>query len=344
MEIHPKISPLFLFSILISFSFMITLSHTAELCHPSDENALLEIKSRLGPNLSFFDTWRPNTDCCSWINVACDKRTHRVNYLAVGQNRDLSGQIPSVVGQLSHLETLWFNDMPGLTGPIPSALSNLANLKELMLARTNLTGPIPSFLGRLTKLTDLDLSENRLYGPIPGSLSQLSNLQQLKIFKNQLTGSIPESFGSFKKLFFQAYENQLSGPVPRSLVRADFSWVDLSSNQLTGDASVLFGRRKRAAYINLNNNAVSFDLSKVEFPSKLQGLDLSHNVIYGSIPQQLAKLPLKVLNVSYNQLCGPIPTGLTQFGSDAFASNKCLCGAPLAPCKSISLFFHPSFM
>ena len=223
--------------------------------------------------------------------------------------------------------------MPRLTGSIPAALSNLINLKELALTRTNLTGPIPSFLGRLTKLTDLDLSENGLSGPIPASLSQLTRLQQLKIFKNRLTGSIPGSFGSFKKLFFQAHENQLSGPVPRSLGLADFTWVDFSSNRLTGDASVLFGRSKRTAYMNLNSNALSFDLSKVEFPSKLQGLDLGDNMIYGSIPKQVAELPLKLLNVSNNQLCGPIPTGLTQFGSNAFARNKCLCGAPLAPCK-----------
>lgn len=179
------------------------------------------------------------------------------------------------------------------------------------------------------------MSENRLSGPIPASLSLMSSLQGLNLAKNQLSGSIPESFSSFKSLAFQAQENQLSGPIPKSLGQAGFSWLNISSNHLTGDASFLFGKDKKALLIELENNAFSFDLSKVEFPSGLKTLDLSHNMIYGSLPKQLASLPLLQFDVSYNRLCGPIPSGkwVTRFGADAFGHNKCLCGAPLAPCK-----------
>ncbi|KAL9240141.1 hypothetical protein vseg_014395 [Gypsophila vaccaria] len=334
METQIKFS--LLLTSLVIFSFLVNHSHSAELCHPKDKNALLQIKNQLGPNSTFFDTWRPNTDCCNdWINVGCDSKTHRVIILSIGQTNELYGQIPPIVGDLTALEQLYFNDLPGLTGPIPSSISNLINLQELMLARTNLIGPIPSFWGHLKKLTDLDLSENRLSGPIPPSLALLDNLLQLKLFKNSLSGPLPTSFGSFKNLvFLQAYENLLSGPIPKTLSKTHFAWIDLSNNNLTGDASFVLESNRKLILLNLSKNALAFDLSNVVFPSKLQGLDLSQNMIYGSLPKQLAQLPLQLFNVSYNQLCGPIPSGkwLTKFKADSFAHNKCLCGGPLAPC------------
>ncbi|KAK9725719.1 hypothetical protein RND81_05G164300 [Saponaria officinalis] len=326
----------FFLTSLVVFSCLINISHSIELCNPKDKNALLQIKNQLGPNSTFFASWLPNTDCCkTWINIGCDEKTNRVKILTIGQTNELHGQIPLIVGDLTALEQLWFNDLPGLTGPIPSSLSNLVNLQELMLSRTNLTGSIPSFLGRLKNLTNLGLSENHLSGPIPPSLSLLTNLQQLMLFKNQLSGQIPASFGSFKNLIlFQAYENLLTGPLPRTLSKTGLTWLDLSNNNLTGDASILFGSNQNLILLNMSKNAISFDLTKVVFPSKLQGLDLSQNMIYGSLPKQLAQLPLELFNVSYNQLCGPIPNGkwLTKFKADSFAHNKCLCGGPLPAC------------
>lgn len=334
MENQPKIS-LFLLSLITASSFII-LPLSAELCHPNDKNALLQIKAQLAPNTSFFDSWQPNTDCCiSYMFVGCDNQTNRVNYLTIGGNEnELVGQIPPIIGQLTGLEVLYFNDMPGLTGPIPSSISNLVNLQDLEFFRTNLTGQIPESLGRLNKLTKLDLSENRLTGPIPASLARIPNLQQLNLFKNQLSGSIPESFSSFKNLALQVSDNNLSGPIPKALSQAGFSWLDLSNNRFTGDASFLL-RNKKLILIYLKNNAFSFDFSKVVLNSKLRGLDVSHNMIYGSLPRQLSQLPLQVYNVSYNQLCGPVPTGkwLTRFGANAFSNNKCLCGGPLPACN-----------
>ncbi|XP_021770424.1 polygalacturonase inhibitor-like [Chenopodium quinoa] len=334
MKSQLKIS-LFLFSLLITTSSLLTLSLAAELCHPNDKNALLEIKAHLGPNTTFFSSWQPNTDCCkTWYNVGCDNQTNRVKYLTIGQNNELIGQIPPIVGQLTGLEVLYFNDMPGLTGLIPSSISNLVNLQDLEFFRTNLTGSIPQSLYRLKKLNILDLSENKFNGLIPASLSRIPNLQKLTLQKNQLSGSIPESFSSFKNLALQVSDNNLSGPIPKSLSQAGFSWLDLSNNQFIGDASFLF-RNPKLILIYLRNNAFSFDFSNVVFNSRLQGLDVSHNMIYGSLPRQLSQLPLQVFNVSYNQLCGPVPTGkwLTRFGADSFENNKCLCGGPLPACK-----------
>ena len=58
-----------------------------------------------------------------------------------------------------------------LTGPIPDALGQLNNLKDLDLSNNGLTGIIEA-LGQLDNLDTLDLSSNQLTGPIPDGTTQ----------------------------------------------------------------------------------------------------------------------------------------------------------------------------
>ena len=70
-----------------------------------------------------------------------------------------------------------------LSGPIPSELGNLSNLRNLHLQLNKLNGPIPPELGNLNNLDRLYLSENLLSGAIPASLSKL-NLIHLDLTNN----------------------------------------------------------------------------------------------------------------------------------------------------------------
>ena len=98
---------------------------------------------------------------------------------------------------------------------------------------------------------------------------------------------------------------------------------------------MLFGANKTTFSIDLSRNMFQFDLSRVEIPKTFGILDLNHNGITGSIPVQWTETPFQIFNVSYNRLCGRIPTGgkLQMFDSYAYFHNKCLCGAPLDSCK-----------
>jgi hypothetical protein len=87
-----------------------------------------------------------------------------------------------------------------LSGPIPEALGNLAQLQDLWLFSNLLTGPIPEALGDLAQLQGLDLSGNLLTGPIPEALGDLAQLQYLYLDTNSLTGPIPETLGDLAKL------------------------------------------------------------------------------------------------------------------------------------------------
>ncbi|GAU23456.1 hypothetical protein TSUD_331540 [Trifolium subterraneum] len=316
----------------------------SEKCNPQDKKVLLKFKKELN-NPYFLASWDPHRDCCDWYCVECDIKSHRITALVMKSSfpdTNLSGHIPPSVGDLPYLENLEFHKLPGLTGPIQPTLTKLTKLKYLFIEYTNVSGPIPPFLAQLKNLQILSLSTNNLSGSIPSSLSQLPNLEYILLDRNKLTGPIPESFGSFKKPGpnIDLSHNQLSGSIPASLGQLDPESINLSRNKLEGDASVLFGSKKRTRVLDLSRNLLSFDFSKIDFPKQsLVSLDVNHNKIYGKIPTTLTKVEnLQQFNVSYNRLCGEIPQGGTgrlqdRFDEYAYLHNKCLCGSPLPKCK-----------
>nr|KYP31794.1 Polygalacturonase inhibitor [Cajanus cajan] len=283
----------------------------SERCHPHDKKALLQLKKDLN-NPYILASWNPNEDCCEWYCVKCDEKTNRIYDLDISSSvpdTNLSGQIPPSVGDLPYLEFLTFHKLPNLVGPIQPTIAKLTKLRSLFITNTGISGPVPDFLAQLKSLELIKLSFNSLSGTIPSTLYQLLNLTSLQLDRNQLTGPIPGSFGSFKKPGpdLTLSHNQLSGPIPSSLGTLDPQRLDLSRNKLQGDASVLFGSKKRTQILDLSRNLFEFDLSPLKFPPKsLIWLDLNHNNIYGNIPLALTKVEnLQQFNVSYNhQLSG----------------------------------------
>ncbi|WCJ33962.1 Polygalacturonase inhibitor [Euphorbia peplus] len=308
----------------------------SEICNPQDKKVLLQIKKDFG-NPYLLASWKSDTDCCSeWYQVECGSTNHRIISLTIFAG-ELSGQIPPSVGDLPYLQNLEFHKLTNVTGQIQPAIAKLKSLTSLRLSWLNLTGPVPEFLSQLRNLTFLDLAFNGLSGSIPSSLALLPNLDAIHLDRNRLTGTIPASFGAFRGNVPSLYlsHNQLSGEIPKSLGNLDFSVIDFSRNKLEGDASMLFGPNKTTQVIDLSRNLLEFDLSKVVFPADFGSLDLNHNKIYGSIPDEMTKLRLQFFNVSYNRLCGQIPVGgaLQNFDYSTYFHNRCLCGTPLPSCK-----------
>ncbi len=147
----------------------------------------------------------------------------------------LTGSIPTELGNLSNLEDLRLDDNQ-LTGSIPTELGNLSNLEDLWLNSNQLTGSIPTELGNLSNLEDLRLDDNQLTGSIPMELGNLSNLVYLWLDDNQLTGSIPTELGNLSNLVdLRLDDNQLTGSIPTELGNLS-NLVDLylNNNLLTG--------------------------------------------------------------------------------------------------------------
>ena len=307
-------------------------------CNPADKLALLRFKNYLG-NPYTLTTWVNDTDCCrNWYCTECDPHTGRVTAIVISY-MELSKPtpIPPSVGHLPFLEKLILRKSPNITGPFPQELSKLTKLRMLWMDWNSLTGPLPAFLSKLTKLTYINLSFNKISGPIPPSIGDIPALDALFLDRNQLTGTIPEELGR-KHLapYFRLSHNNLTGPIPKSFSKMNITQLDLSRNQLTGDASVLFPTSGTWTSFNLSRNLFEFDISKAALLTDAYSLDFSHNRIYGKLPQKLDQLEnLSFLDVSYNRLCGQIPQGgfLANRTEGAFIHNKCLCGSPLPNCK-----------
>ncbi len=179
------------------------------------------------------DSWTDNTGWKSddplgnWYGVSASGG--RVTHLHLQQN-NLTGMLPAELSNLSNLRVLVLYQNT-LTGNIPAELSNLSNLTHLNLFTNTLTGSIPTELGDLSNLTNLNLQENTLTGPIPTELGGLSNLKVLSLDNNDLTGAVPSELGNLTKLTNLSLEsNNLMWRLPSSLtslgVLKDLSFQD----------------------------------------------------------------------------------------------------------------------
>ncbi|MEN8218677.1 MAG: leucine-rich repeat domain-containing protein [Pseudomonadota bacterium] len=206
--------------------------------------------------------WLKTNKPCWWNGVTCSGG--HVSRLSLRDNQ-LTGSIPSELGNLSNLSDLHLSDNE-LTGSIPSELGNLSNLSDLNLSDNELTGSIPSELGNLSNLRYLHLSSNELTGSIPSELGNLSNLRYLFLSFNDLTGTIPRELGNLNKLWWlNLHYNELTGTIPRELGNlSNLTQLWLHSNELTGTIPSELAKLSELEWLYLHNNRLCGEIP-VEF-------------------------------------------------------------------------------
>ncbi|GAB2283674.1 hypothetical protein Dimus_018174 [Dionaea muscipula] len=252
----------------------------------------------------------------------------------------LDGPIPNELGDLKQLDTLYLQTNL-LSGPIPRQLGNLTNLVNLDLSNNALTGEIPSDFITLKKLQLFNLFLNRLHGSIPQYLADIPNLQVLGLWMNNFTGTIPQDLGRNGKLqnidlssnkltgtippnlctsnqlrILILLKNFLFGPIPESLgTCSSVVRVRLGQNYLNGSLPRGFIYLPQLNLLELQSNYLSGNLSEnvdtPSQPSKLAQLDLSNNLIPGSLPFSISNFTsLQILLLAGNQFSGPIPPSI----------------------------------
>ncbi|CAL5334536.1 unnamed protein product [Camellia sinensis] len=228
-------------------------------------------------------------------------------------NTNISGPIPSCIGQLTNLNNLDLS-LNHFNGSIPREIGKLKNLVEMNINGNILSGPIPSSIFQLTNLTTLDLSLNHFNGSIPPEIGKLENLVKMHLGGNSFHGLIPVAIGDLTRLtYLNLKDNLLKGKIPSSigqLMKLEF--LDMSANQINNTIPTELGHLSNLSHLNLSWNQLLGQISPIKVLYELQYLDLSHNFLSGLIPKELGQLEfLENLNLSDNYLYGTIPTELS---------------------------------
>lgn len=260
----------------------------------------------------------------------------------------LEGTIPPSLGSLSKLQhlMLWLNQ---LDGQIPDEFMNLKTLENLILDFNELTGHIPRGLSNCTYLNWISLSNNRLSGEIPRWIGRLSNLAILKLGNNSFYGSIPPELGDCRSLIWlDLNTNKLTGNIPPSLFKQS---GNIAVGLVTGKSYVYIrndgskechGAGNLLEYAGIREEEMDRISTRnpCNFTRVYKGrtnptfnhngslifLDLSYNMLGGSIPKELGTpYYLYILNLAHNNLSGPIPEelgGLKNVNILDFSYNK----------------------
>ncbi|CAL5374911.1 unnamed protein product [Camellia sinensis] len=275
----------------------------------TDQLALLSFKSSINfdPN-NMLSNWTEESNFCGWAGVSCSRRSQRVTGLIL-RGMGLQGTVSSHVGNLSFLQVLDLGNN-SFHGHLTDEVGRLHRLTSLMLMDNMLEGGIPMGLHQCRMLHAVSLAGNNFSGSIPKELSTLPFLRYLLLAENNLTGTIPPSFGNTSSLkWFGLAYNSIHGRIPTELGQLpNVRIISLSFNYLTGSIPSGLFNISSLLYLFLGANRLNGQLQ--EFPNtSLRLLDLSINELSGPIPPLLvtcffishnkfAEIPSAICNVS----------------------------------------------
>ncbi|KDP45891.1 hypothetical protein JCGZ_15451 [Jatropha curcas] len=215
---------------------------------------------------------------------------------------------------------------------------DMFRVTSLALPNSQLLGSIPPDLGFVQHLKHLDLSNNFLNGSLPFSFFNSTELQVLSLSGNEISGELPETIGGMKSLkLLNLSDNALDGKVPKNLTTLqNLTFLSLRSNYFSGYVPSGFNSvQVLDLSSNLLNGSLPFDFGG----RTLNYLNLSYNKLSGSISQEFAKkIPANAtIDLSFNNLTGSIPESVSLLNqkTESFTGNVDLCGKPLKNLCSI---------
>ncbi|CAI9110232.1 OLC1v1010225C1 [Oldenlandia corymbosa var. corymbosa] len=203
---------------------------------------------------------------------------------------------------------------------------------NLSLPNSQLLGSLPANLGMIPFLKSLDLSNNSINGSLPLYLFHASELRVLDFSNNLISGELPELVGGLKQLqVLNLSDNALSGVIPGNLsVLPNLTAVSLKNNYFSGSLPSGFASLE---FLDLSSNLVNGSLPQDFGGSNFRYLNISFNRFSGEIPPEFGdNFPSNAtIDLSYNNFTGQIPdsTIFLNQNPQSFSGNSELCGSPL---------------
>ncbi|KAJ4830730.1 hypothetical protein Tsubulata_015604, partial [Turnera subulata] len=215
---------------------------------------------------------------------------------------------------------------------------DMFRVTSLVLPNSQLFGSVPEDLGYIEHLRHLDLSNNILNGSLPSSLFNSTQLQVISLSGNEISGELSESVGGMRSLqFLNLSENALAGNIPKNLTTLqNLTVLSLRTNYFSGYVPSGFNS---VEVLDLSSNLLNGSLPLDFGGGHLRYLNLSYNKLSGPISEPFAKkIPENAtIDLSFNNLTGSIPESMSLLNqkTESFRGNIDLCGKPLKNLCSI---------
>ncbi|XP_064957318.1 receptor-like protein EIX2 [Musa acuminata AAA Group] len=254
-----------------------------------------------------------------------------ISFLVLKGN-NLTGIIPSSMGQLSQLHKVDLSSN-SLAGNITEAhFLNLTSLSELIIASNSLNVMLPNDWRPPFSAITIDMSFCHLRGKFPEWFQTQQQLQWLYLSGVGVSGSLPIWFSNFSKgleilnlssnfltgqlpsppqFILDLSNNSFVGPIPSSFEGASLTLLSLSHNHINGDFPPFFCNMHSLEILDLSNNYLIGKIPNCHnsFPIYLRSLHLNNNNLSGTIPSFLKHCnKLITVDLGENKLFSKIPT------------------------------------
>ncbi|CAL4898029.1 unnamed protein product [Urochloa decumbens] len=241
-----------------------------------------------------------------------------LTYLCISDNSLMgSVDLASSLWRLENLTNLYLphNKLNVMEGEGSNSSSTYpSSLVELGLASCNMT-KIPNLLMRLNHMGYLDLSRNKISGDIPNWILERwsYDLRSLDLSHNMFTGmELNSCVIPFVNVLdvFDLSSNRLQGQIPVPSSSAFF--LDYSNNMFSSLIPNFTLYLSYTQYLMLSNNSISGHLPHSICGSALNILDMSYNNFSGPLPSCLMENEyLSILNLRENQFKGMLPSNIS---------------------------------